>query len=144
MFKENNFTDKEDDFIDSIKGYKEFLGQKEARHINDVNAINPCVNMEISIKNYIQSIIKEYLITDTEEKFTVVMLVDFIYFNFSDQLASLWNIILGLDKNDLILSFRLNLKDTSLNEKKMLFFKFFNLHILSLCQIRREKVTKKQ
>lgn len=123
-------------FVNSIKGYKEFLDQAEERHSNDINAIDRYMHGEDKINNYILSIIKEH---DIENYYSIL---NSIFHNFSHQIDDLLDTISSLDKNDLVLSFRLNLKDCSVREQNILFFKYFHLHILSLYEIKKEKENK--
>lgn len=123
-------------FVNSIKGYKEFLDQAEGRHYNDINAIDRYMHGEDKINNYILSIIKEH---DIENYYSIL---NSIFHTFSHEIDDLLDTISSLDKNDLVLSFRLNLKDCSVREQNILFFKYFHLHILSLYEIKKEKENK--
>lgn len=134
-YKLNNV--KERNFIESFVNYKDVLLQLESRHSNDINAFCMGCEGETKVKDYILSVIKNYL-TDS---FEITRLVNYIFFNYDYALLNLLDTISLLTKDDIILDLRLNLTDTTANERAILFLRFFKVHIMSLYNIKRLKET---
>lgn len=127
---------KERNFVESFNKYKDVLLQLESRHCNDINAIPICgIIDENRVKECIVSILKNYSLNH----FEMNMIVDYIYFNYDYGLFKLMDTISSLNKDDIVLDLRLNLTDTTEKERRILFLRFFEVHIMSLYNIKNLK-----